>query len=455
MPSKALPAVLLALWCIICGVCLITPPGIDLPAHGAQMQTLAELIRGGPAAAYFEAHLSVGYGLTTWLFLPVTLLFNGAVAAKLACWLAMVATPVAIALLARQLGQRWEIGIFAAPMSFSVSYWYGFLPSLFAVPLVIFGWVLTLAYLRQPSWRRVLGLSALSTVVLLSHFIAFAAFAVGILAICLAAPRSEPRWKALIVAFAPSVLAVPRVWELIHRASTGAAALPTRYNLDAHLLGVIKQYSFGARVAVWAEIALVVLLVGVSLRQGRRPSRTAWLLAMSQAALWVVMPDDLAGSWRVGVRLAVFVAVAAVCLISLERIPRWAFAVPAMAVVLVLNDHRQLAAELSGLSEVTKTPPPPGIHGGFSLKGNALHHSRLALLEHQPQWWTARWGGIGTHFFADASHQPVQWRTEIALPTTLDAVLVFGEGELPAALSDLKLVQQAGRWRRYERANAR
>ncbi|MBL8958031.1 MAG: hypothetical protein JNK82_45070, partial [Myxococcaceae bacterium] len=105
-------------------------------------------------------------------------------------------------------------------------------------------------------------------------------------------------------------------------------------------------------------------------------------------------------------------------------------------------------SELQGLDEVTRTPPPPGVHGGLLLGGNRLPGSQLELLEHQAQWWTARWGGVGTGFFAEAGHQPVQRRAGAELPASLGGVIVHGDRD--PGLNGLTLVQSAGRWRRYE-----
>ncbi len=77
-----LPAVLLG-WAIFTAWCVWGfPPPVDLPAHGAQLETLANLLRGDPAVSQvYEIRVPIGYGLVFWLFLPLTYLTNGAVAA--------------------------------------------------------------------------------------------------------------------------------------------------------------------------------------------------------------------------------------------------------------------------------------------------------------------------------------------------------------------------------------
>jgi hypothetical protein len=449
-------------WSAFCAFCLSgAPPCIDLPAHAAQLQVLGEVLRGGPASTVFEAHLSPGYGLTTWLFVPVAMVFDGAVAAKSAAWLALTLFPVSVGLLAHRLGRPLELAVLAAPLGFSVSYWYGFLPTFFAGPLVVLTWAVWLAWLERPSRSGSAALLGLSLTVLLCHFIAWGALVVGVVALALGS-RARP-WRGLGLVMAPALMALPRIVELLTSAAGGTAALPTRYNLDAHLLGVVKQYPLGARISFWVNAAGLALIgAAAALRWWRTRTRDpALMLAASQTLLFVVMPDDLAGSWRVGVRLVVFAAVATLCTFPFRRVPAALFSVPLLALGCVGHLHAWFAGQVEGLDAVIASPPPAGVHGGLLLTGAAPPHARLPLLEHQPQWWTARWGGVGTHFFADATHQPVQWRRGLAVspalkastlePAPLDAALVYGEGELPAEVSTLTVVQTAGRWRRLER----
>lgn len=433
-PSK--PAPWLALWAAFCAACVSGfPPCVDLPAHGAQLQTLAEVLRGGPAAAWYAPGFSVGYGLTTWLFLPAAWLVNGAFAAKLAAWTALVMIPVSVAVLARALDRPWTLGVLAAPMGFCLSYWYGFLPTLFAVPFVLFGWAHVV--------RGRLALVAVSGLfVLLCHFMAFAAFAAGVLAL-------RPRFALLAAGVGvPSCVALPRIIELIQR--SGAAALPTRYHLDAHLLGTVRQYPWGARVSFWLNVALLVVLVAFALRRRASVPRAAAALAASQVLLFALMPDDLAGAWRVGTRLAVFAALSCLLLWPAAAVPRALYAVPLASALFIAQVHWWFAGATAGLAEVTALAPPAGPHGGVSLIGREVPPAKLTLAEHLPEWWTARWGGVGTHFFADADHQAVRRSTAEPLPA-LNGVLVFGPGPLPDALAGYRVVQQAGAWRRLER----
>ncbi|MHB8877927.1 MAG: hypothetical protein ACYC8T_29890, partial [Myxococcaceae bacterium] len=130
------------------------PPCVDLPAHGAQMQTLAELLRGDPAVgALYEVKFPLGYGLPFWLFLPVAFISNGALAARLAMWAAMMLYPLSHLALARAFKRPdWTL-LLGLPLAFNISYWYGLLPGLFAQPLVFFALAVLAKALETPRAR--------------------------------------------------------------------------------------------------------------------------------------------------------------------------------------------------------------------------------------------------------------------------------------------------------------
>src|SRR5262244_295464 len=67
-----LPAVLFS-WAVFTAWCVWGfPPPVDLPAHGAQLQTLVNLLRRDPGVSQiYEIHVPIGYGLVYWLFLPL------------------------------------------------------------------------------------------------------------------------------------------------------------------------------------------------------------------------------------------------------------------------------------------------------------------------------------------------------------------------------------------------
>jgi len=106
-------------WAALCFFCSQgTPPGVDLPAHAAQIRTLAGLLRGEPdLAERFSAHLVPGYGLVTWAMAPVAMFRDGLVATRFALFLSMAGLLPALAAVcagAAVLASRWRLALAAA-----------------------------------------------------------------------------------------------------------------------------------------------------------------------------------------------------------------------------------------------------------------------------------------------------------------------------------------------------
>jgi hypothetical protein len=450
------------------------PPAVDLPAHAAQMQTLAELVRGTPdVSRVYEADFPVGYGVPVWLFLPLTLLTNGAVAARAAVWTALVLFPLGYLALARALGRSGWTVVLALPLAFHVSYWYGFLPSFFAVPFVLLGLAKYVRALDAPTRagqvRALAALALLALGAMLSHLVAFGMLSVGVAALAFASP---PRGKALLSAalgLAPAaLLCATRVLTLVGRAAAPGTHLPSSYDAASHANFLFRAYRPEGLLAVAGPLLVTAVFVVAGWIHRRQEPRRPWALFLALALLYVAAPKALSGAWLIHVRVAVLVGVAALLLVEPARLA-WPLRLLLVGLSLLslaetARFHVRFAHEVQGLEALTTAPPPAGAHGYLSLPGLRLEgKGRLTYLEHLGQWWTGRQGGVGHHFFADADHQPVRFRQGQELPARLDAtapaedfapfraLLVYGEGPLPPVLSGFRETARAGRWRRLER----
>lgn len=469
VPFKGLGWSCLLLWAGFAAWCVHGyPPAVDLPAHAAQIETLVEVLHGGPGAAFYGWHFPIGYGLTTWLGVPLALLFNGATAARGLLWLTLVLFPLSHSALARALGRSGWVAVLGAPCAFNLSYWFGFLPTLFAWPWVLFGWALFVHGLqREPSRRRALvGTAAIGVFVMLCHLVAFAAFAVGVAALALASRRRRPLLDAAGVLAPGFLLSASEVVALLGRAAQPGGRLPSRYDLPAHFRWTLWHYGWDQRTVAWMGILTAAAFVAVAWRRRRTGSALPASLALSMGLLYFVTPLAVSGAWLVHARFPVLIVLTALLLIDVRELPRlaqWSAVGGAfVALLAVAHFHETFADSISGLGALVSQPTPPGISGGLSLVGTALPHQRIRFLEHLPQWWTATQGGIGNHFFADADHQPVEFVPGKALPQLLtadhpkalrafNALLVFGDGALPSSLSAFRVVAHAGHWRRLDR----
>ena len=465
-------AALVFLWGLLCAWCVHGfPPAVDLPAHAAQIQTLADVLRGRPAAAYYAWHVPVGYGLTTWLGVPIALVWNGATAARVLLWLALVLFPLAHAKLARALGHSGWVAILAAPMAFNVSYWFGFLPTVFAWPVVLFGWAVFVRRARteDASLRGRIILVGVGLVILQSHLLAFAGYVVGLLALTFVTRGKRTAWD-LVAAIVPAGLVSSSSLVIFAtRAIHPGRHLGFSYDLVSHFRWVVWHYAAAQRVTAWLGWAVVMGFVVGALRRMKAISREAAALTCALAALYLATPMAISGAWFVHPRFPVLIAACGVLLIDFASVPRGyriaAGAAVAVSLAAVTQFHASFRRSISGLDALVTQPTPDGLAGGLSLVGLSLPHQRLRFLEHLPQWWTATQGGIGNHFFADADHQPVQFATGVALPQLLTfdhpselerfkSLLVFGDGPLPPELHGFRTVARAGHWRRLDRQSA-
>src|SRR6267143_2760771 len=127
---RCAPGVFIAVaWMLFTAWCVHGyPPSVDLPVHGAQMESLARLIRSDPTiSSVYRAHLRPGYGIWEWLLLPLALLASGATAARVGMWMALLLFPLGTLALLRAWQRPAWLAVLAMPLSFNAVYAYGFL----------------------------------------------------------------------------------------------------------------------------------------------------------------------------------------------------------------------------------------------------------------------------------------------------------------------------------------
>lgn len=445
-------------------------PPVDLAGHGAQLETLACLLRGdAEVAKIYEWHPVIGYGLEVWLFLPLTLLTNGAFAVKAAMWLTVMLFPVAHLLLCRTFNRCDTTAVLGLPLVFSMSYWWGLLSGLMAQVLMLFALSTFVAVVRRPTKLRWLLVILLCAAVMQSHLITFAALCVVLSAIALSEIRAMGPMRvigSLAIALGPAlVLAVPRVLVLLTRAVDAGGAPETEYNAEAHVNWFFKHYVPEGNLQSFLPAVLSGLFLLMFLLRWRKEPRTPAWAAVAMAVAYALTPKTLSGILLVSQRLASLVGLLALQMADVRVLPRWGRRVLMVACFASLGQtalfHFRFARALDGFDEVTQRAPR-GRHGYLSLVGRRILDSKAIYLEHVGQWWTARFGGVGHNFFAEYDHHVIRFRPGVSLPNnlleasdeeraTFDEVLVFGEGVLPAPFDTYAVDAQAGRWMRLVR----
>jgi hypothetical protein len=421
---------------------------VDLPAHAAQMQTLASLLGGeAEVSARLEARFVPGYGLVTWLMTPVALAFHGAGAARLALFLSMAGLLPAMALFLRAARQPEELCFLAAPFGFSFAYWYGFLPELFARTFGLLALAAWLTWVRQERRSREVLAATLLAVVALSHLLTFGMLLLAALALVTVRPRPLP--VRSLRPFLPGVAIA--VWGvLLLRGSLGpAAGVGWRWDGAGHALFFFRNYGEEGRLGLVASAILVVLCLLTAARRGAA-ARVLVVVAV-WAAAYLLCPRDLGTATLLCYRVPALVGLAAICgAAPLFRSPaRTTIAMACMIVALaqVVSFHLHFRDSVAGLVSVARREPSRGF---LPLNGPRLPWTRFPYLEHFGEWITARKGGLGSHFFADAAHQPVHARLAAPPFPAWTALYVYGNGPLPPEEGQWCVARSAFQWRRYQ-----
>lgn len=457
-----LPWAIFTAWCV-----WGFPPPVDLPAHGAQLETLANLIKGDPVVSQnYQIQFPMGYGLPYWIFLPLAMLTNGAVAIRVALWITLLLFPISFLALARAFQRSERAVILVLPLAFNFSYWYGLLSGLFAQPLVLFTLATFKRALQRPNWKWLFWLNLLALATFLSHLVAFLVllFLMAVLAV-LHRPRLVSLRVLLLGVVFPVIVSIPKALSMSRRAVTSGPWPPTELGWAAHFNWFFRNYGPEGKLAAAGALLTTVLLLAVWVYRRNKQDRTAAWLFFSMIALYFLTPKTLSGIYLIHVRLAVFIALLALVIVDWESVPALArvlvvgLSVTSLAETAVF--HWRFAREINGLAEIVHQSVP-GKHAYLSLAGRQLLGSRIIYAEHLGQWMTAMRGGVGQNFFADAEHHPVRFRPGCDLPMSIsdatpdqvsffDTLLVFGEGLLPSQFSGWRETKSIRRWRLFKR----
>lgn len=464
----AVTALILAGWTVLAVFLSVgMPPAVDLPVQAAQLETLAGLVRGEPLVAQvFEVRWTAGYGLVHWLFLPVALLANGAVAARLAWFVSLELYAVACLLLLRRLGRPAVSLLLVLPFAFGVSYWYGFLAELLARDLALLTLAAFCAALDRDG-RLLPGLFVLGMLATwLAHLFVFCVFLAVLLAI-VAAQGFRPRAIRLLLlgALGPALLSVPAVLAVGQR----SGELQPLYDVYAHTPAWYFRY-FGSEGVL--SVALPLLLAAVCARLAWRRRRVdarepiAALVALT--LLFLVCPKSFyaagQGFGLANLRLPSLMGLAAVMAADVNVLPRVVRAALSALCLVSLAEtaafHHRVRTAVAGLSEVER-PGPPDRHATLVLGPGALVGKGPPYLEHLGEWVTARQGGVGHTLMADSPHFAVHYRAGEELPANLsaftpaelsrlDEVFVLGAGAVPPLLAGFCERERVKAWRRLE-----
>jgi hypothetical protein len=222
-----------------------------------------------------------------------------------------------------------------------------------------------------------------------------------------------------------------------------------RWDGPGHLLFFFRNYRDEGLAGLVASLVLFALLLLPSRNVGPRGG-APWVVGALSLA-YLACPRDLGIAYVLCFRLPALVGLAAVCAGAAVAASRWRLALASACVVValvqVVTFHLRFQRSVAGLLSVSGEERTRGY---LSIPGATLPWTRLPYLTHLGQWVTARKGGIGNGFFADAKSQPVQLRPGLPPPLEPEALYVYGEGPLPTGTEGWCLERTAFGLRRYD-----
>ena len=450
------------------------PPSVDLPVHGAQMQTLVALLRGERGvSSVFQPEFRFGYGFGEWLLLPVAWALNGAAAARLGAWLGLQIFGVGAWAFLRAWGRPGWLVLAALPLAFNATYYYGFLSfnlglGVALASLARFSRLLQELEAGKPTRRRLFEVAALSAFALLIHVLAFVAVAAGVVALALASRHRRSAFRAALAVLLPgAALSIPRIL-LTASALRGPSQNGLEYGgLKLHLWWFWQNTGPEGRLGTIVPLAVsAALLASWLLRRRAGPAGPA-AVAFALLALYFAAPRSAGGIWGIFIRFPTLVAVAALAAVALEKERRAVLAgvvaLCLLPLVEVARWHARFKTATAGLEHLA-TPAKHERQAYLSLDGDRILGSSHIYLRHLGTWFTAEHGGIANNIAAESTHCPVHMKEGVVIPQVLrtqedaswyDTVIVFGKGPLPEALSGFCLASASGPWRLLARTDAR
>ncbi len=457
-------------------------PLLDLPQH---LGLAAAVSAAGDPASPWARYLEVDpWPVPYWSWYAAIWLLARAfpleVAAKLVLSAYAAGLPLAAGWLLRSLGRDPRWAVFAVPLVFSTNLFYGFMPFLVAMPLLLLALGLLDRHLaaEQATPGRAALLGAAAVAVYLSHaqvFLLLGAAAPILWALHWrgwrwGARRSVPLVPALglFAAWLVRAFVAPhpgfrrpgyswhgRLWDL------GMSWEPFRERVGRAMEHLFGSFTDGSDSLMgWALLTFVAAAAVAAPRaaggaapaglRARLLDRRGEILAVFFLLLWLVLPYSVRGQWYLAPRYLVFAALLAPAFIRAPALGRrrWFLAGGTVLALAFSADAgleiRAFQPEMAGLEEVLSRAEPGGrlagllfIHdyrGGVvrELEPGPVKHpgldpdrphpveQRISTLHHAPAWYQVWRGGDLAVSFAGLPSNPVRRRPGMEAPFPLE-----------------------------------
>lgn len=274
-------------------------PMVDLPQHAALVSAWLHL--GDPAYGFadqFEAHPFTPYALTYLVALGLAKGVGVLYALKILVTLGVLGLPLATLRMARRRGADPWWALWAFPMAFGISFYWGFVSYLVAAPLGIALVDVGDAHARAPTRRSAATVALLGIALFFTHLVVLvAAVAIVGLLVLLRSRGAAQRFARLAPLAAP--VALTAVWALVAAGRDDRVAR-WEWGLSWRRLTLLPEFLFGAPTqadpgspAIGEGAAMLALALATSLALARpRRSRDVadWAPALAVSALFLLAP---------------------------------------------------------------------------------------------------------------------------------------------------------------------
>jgi hypothetical protein len=320
------------------------PPLVDYPNHLARMWILVHGAEIPELAGNYAVHWRILPNLAMDLVVPaLSRVMPVEEAGRGFIALTMLALVGGTVILHRVLYGRLEIWpIWSVLFVYNAALFWGFLNFLFATGIFLLafsGWVASRAWRPGP---RIMTFSAVASLLLLLHLVAFGLYGLSVLSYelgnrvsgCRLTLRSFVSWSAVCLQFLPSFL----LWyaSLAH----GGPTFTAYGDLAAKFYALMSPFTFGYEPAVFDPLfgllACSLLIVAIATRSFKLvPEMRLPLVAVIIAA--VIMPNWASGSWSADIRLPIALPFIIIASTRLEVSRKGAVVAIAAAASIVLG----------------------------------------------------------------------------------------------------------------------
>lgn len=454
-------------------------PVVDLPEHAAQIALLRLLDDPAfPYADQYELHLFTPYLLAYMIAAGFALVMPIGLALKATLGTISLFWPWALLRFLRKVGADPWWSVIAFPLFFGLSFVWGFLNYLLAVPLVLLLVAAGYEHGRAPTTRSGLEIALLGILAFFAHGMA-CVFGMAIAALVVLALMRD--WRQVWRAFWPFLppAAVVLGWTSMAAQVGGKVAwIPfwVRMSLHRRLLGDWNDWG----AAGWGA-ALIVLVLATLLAERRAleslPPRERWarrLPLLVTLAYLAAMPEYLAPLAFAGSRFMVFVPLFAgwwLRPVAWRPLPRLLPVVAFGWLAFLFFRFGTESREMATFRPILDALPPYGKVLMIRLgPGKSAFEIPMGL--HQPAWYTVEKGGQLDFSFAHFRTEMVRYREDRKphIPEVLshapwkfdvpriagdyyDFWLIFAPDSPTTHLPEdrFKLRRQSGAWWLYER----